>query len=253
MNQVHIAVTITGADDNVDVMDLVALADRFEFVEWGILISPKRHGTSRYPTVEWLNALRDVCLRDNPQPLRLAAHFCGAAARDTIAGDPQHIDAPYMDAFRRVQLNGYMAVRTGSEHFGAGALRKFVNERDRWVEFILQAQSVDDAHEAALDARNIGRATVLYDPSGGRGIYPGETGGGGWPTVPLPFNVSMGFAGGIGPDNVAEVLAAVGHHKGMWIDMESGVRDAEDNFDLNRVEDVLKKVSHAFATGVISR
>lgn len=259
-----IAVTITGADDRVDIDDLIERSYQFPWVEWGVLISIKRQGTSRYPSIDWLNTLATKWLdaqHETPCAFRLAAHFCGATARDTIAGDPQHLDVPYMRAFRRVQLNGYVAGTKHEWHAG-GPLRRLANHRDRFIEFILQARTVDDLHEALLDATNIGRASVLFDASGGRGI--GSDGG--WPEDARDvtgFDVPIGYAGGIGPDNVHDVLSAVGKRKGMWIDMESGVRtpmgagpDVDrlaDRFDLTRVDQVLLAVQQALETGVIVR
>lgn len=232
MNRPPIAVTITGADDLVSIGDLFFFADRFPFVEWGILISPKRQGTARYPSFHWLNALHDAW-RARGKTDRFAAHFCGAATRDTIAGYATHLDAPYMEMFRRVQLNGYEP-----SSLAALLLGDFAKERDRWVEFILQARDESVLQKLALDAHDIGRASVLFDGSGGRGFSPEK-----WPSEPLSFNVPMGFAGGITPVNVRDVLAVVGGFKGMWIDMESGVRNAADQFDLVRVGEVLKAVA----------
>ena len=63
-----------------------------------------------------------------------------------------------------------------------------------------------------------------------------------WPRAPL--NTRIGYAGGIGPENVIEVLGGIGPvGDGTWIDMESRVRDAEDRFDLNKVWVVLDKVA----------
>lgn len=58
----------------------------------------------------------------------------------------------------------------------------------------------------------------------------------------------MGYAGGIGPDNVLEVLGDILLANGImdrptWIDMETGVRDEHDRFDLARVQRVLEQVA----------
>jgi hypothetical protein len=80
----------------------------------------------------------------------------------------------------------------------------------------------------------------LFDASGGRGVAPQA-----WPRH--PGRVSVGYAGGIGPENVREVLAAIGATGPYWIDMESGVR-TDDRFDIGKCERVCEAVYGARAT-----
>jgi hypothetical protein len=214
-----ISVTITGADDATSPYALVALARAYPSLEWGILYSDKRAGTPRYPSAAWRAALPDL------PDVRYALHLCGSAAREVVvAGVPRRaVDRRYA----RVQINGYEPGSPGSLATGD-------------VRWILQCRE-----EAALpivteDARAIG-GEVLYDPSGGRGhrlTLPR------WLT-PIA-DVRIGYAGGIGPDHVTEVLdaiaAATGRRHGFWIDMESGVRDAHDRLDLDRAQEVLVRV-----------
>lgn len=56
----------------------------------------------------------------------------------------------------------------------------------------------------------------------------------------------MGFAGGIGPDNVDWALAMAVEKSASWIDMESGVRDGRDQFDLEKVGRVLYAAARFF-------
>lgn len=100
------------------------------------------------------------------------------------------------------------------------------------LEIVLQTRDENGLAEAARHAAAIrrggGRASVLWDPSGGTGVR-------GRLDV-----VADGYAGGISPDNVGEVLeelAAAGRR--CWIDMESGVRTG-DAFDLRKVRAVLE-------------
>ena len=75
------------------------------------------------------------------------------------------------------------------------------------------------------------RITGLWDRSGGRGIAAiGE-----WPTTPA--GLRMGYAGGLGPSNIAEAVRRVREIGGTvtWLDTESGVR-TNDRFDLEKVE-----------------
>jgi phosphoribosylanthranilate isomerase len=57
--------------------------------------------------------------------------------------------------------------------------------------------------------------------------------------------VHCGYAGGIGPENVIEILKKIGDVAGetpFWIDMESRVRDDQDRFDITKAESVLDQV-----------
>jgi len=85
---------------------------------------------------------------------------------------------------------------------------------------------LSDARTLRGKVFDVSSASVLYDPSGGRGITLG--GEKGW-IIPDDHNardgISIGYAGGIGPDNVeaiVEALHATGADKNGWIDMESG-------------------------------
>ena len=52
-------VTLTGADESVEPMDLALLSDKYTFVEWGILFSQTRQGIEpRYPSYEWIEKLQ---------------------------------------------------------------------------------------------------------------------------------------------------------------------------------------------------
>lgn len=218
-----VRVTITGADDRTDACDLVLLSRRFPFVEWGVLYSTKREGQPRYPRRQWMDELADAARGQN---VAIALHYCGGVARAALDGELLAI--PMVDA-RRIQLNGWSGIDDD-----IAALRRWTRLAN--VEFILQCRSRDMLQRAADDARAIGSASVLWDPSGGRGI--GEFG---FPVAPQ--GCRLGYAGGISPDNVLDVLGAIGpvEHP-FWIDMESRVR-TDDVLDLAKVERVLSAVA----------
>ncbi|MEI7997808.1 MAG: hypothetical protein WCH01_23235, partial [Methylococcaceae bacterium] len=48
--------TLTGVDEKTSLMQIAELSERFPFVEWGFLYSPKRQGNpGRYPSVKRLH------------------------------------------------------------------------------------------------------------------------------------------------------------------------------------------------------
>lgn len=217
-------VTITGADDATPIDRMVDLSERFPFLEWGILLSESRVGMARYPTTSWVQALKR-------QGVPLSAHLCGSVARVFMSGMAgAAFFAHPAEEFQRVQVNGYVA--------GHAARLPFARRGS--FEYILQAHDELMVANCAMDvAKARTRCSILFDPSGGKGARATR-----WPRV-LP-GTRMGYAGGIGPNNVAAVLAelreACGGHPPAWIDMESGVRDAGDRLDLAAVRAVLETV-----------
>ncbi len=218
-------VSITGADDDVDPSKLVALSVEFPFVEWAILFSAKRQGGPRFPSVPWIARLRELT---RGTPVHLAAHFCWTHTRDTLAGNHRWL----LDAlgFQRIQFNGWE---------GQGLARLAVVCRD--VELIMQVRSEDMLQTAADVADDVasvgGRASALYDPSGGRGIETFR-----WPLAPQ--GLRLGYAGGIRPSTVVDVLGDIGPvDHDFWVDMETGVR-VNDKFDIGLAREVLERAVH---------
>lgn len=218
-----IGVTITGADDNTNPREMRALSEEFPFLEWGLLCSAKRAGTSRYPSSTWI----DQHTFRWPERARFSAHLCGQYARETIAGHAfMEMELTLASKLcRRVQINGYEAGLPGQ-------LPRLAQKLG--LEFILQCRHEADLLQCARDAETVRGSSVLFDPSGGRGIEPFC-----WPATPA--GCRLGFAGGIGPDNVLDVIRALGPRDLYWIDMETGVR-TNDRLDLGKVRSVLEQV-----------
>ena len=118
----------------------------------------------------------------------LAAHLCGSIARE-----PKHAAlAVALGPFSRAQINGYT--------LGTADDWKTAIDGTR-CRLILQAREEASLQLVATEAARIG-ADVLFDPSGGQGIEPFR-----WPAAPV--GVRVGFAGGIKPENVEDVVAAI--------------------------------------------
>ena len=214
-------VTITGADDGVDPKHLAEMSAEYPFVEWGILFSRTRSGMARYPSAWWL--IDQLCKNEDAlKRMRLSAHLCGSLSRDTQAGILPVLD----EVFQRYQLNGY-------DHLTEELIELSLRE-DR-IEFILQCRSEETLQQVAHDAAKfgVGHASVLYDPSGGRGIEAFR-----WPLPPVGCH--LGYAGGIRPDTIVDVLKDIGIvDSPFWVDMESGAR-TDDKFDLAKVRQALE-------------
>lgn len=238
-------ITMTGADDTTEPQALCDLSADYKFVEWGILASNSQAGSGRFPSIDWIDELRKhAMVRDE---FNMCLHLCGSWVRKLLIGDIA-IPARMAVGFQRMQLN-FHAENTlcyGLPFWHALLLlgqhnRQFIFQIDgaggnKHLEEIykLSAASI----EGKVDA------VPLFDVSGGAGVLPKE-----WPTpkyVTTNNSVSSlvlhGYAGGLGPHNLAvelpKIIAAAGDCD-IWIDMETHVR-TDEKFDLDKVEACLK-------------
>lgn len=224
-------VTITGADDSITPEALLDLAERFPFVEWGILCAEGREGRPRYPSLAWLQSLSRYAAH-----LRLAGHLCGRWMVEAGAGNwTFKRERPLLwPMFGRIQLNFHsQAHHIDAERFVPALVSEAA---DKQVIFQLATASSDWLERAVAGGANV---AGLFDPSGGAGRLP--------PQWPAPSRGWMGYAGGLSPENVAEQLRrieAVASEADIWIDVETRVRSSDDRqFDPEKVERFLAAAS----------
>ncbi len=218
-------VTITGADDLTDPLEILDLALSYPWLEFGVLVSKSREGSPRYPSREWQAKILKIGNRMN-----LSMHICGKWAREMFAGEMRW-DAlpPIRDAVQRIQINGSTPTEP---RFGAAGL---VSElADKQVQLIFQYPR---ASEYMTACREHGlRCTPLFDESGGEGRQVRV-----WSDMPTEGYV--GYAGGIGPEDVAETVGTIMAFRsgGFGIDMEGRVRsDKRDELDMWKARRVLE-------------
>jgi hypothetical protein len=224
-------VTFTGVDEHTDLDRVNEISQRFPFVEWGILLSASRTGKEqRYPGLACIGKTGAIARN-------VAVHLCGGLASAAARSEG--------DAFRWVR----------DRCLGVGRIQLNISNNVS----VLQPDLVTyDADRVGLEVICQTREFncpgdvrppifLLHDTSGGRGIYAP------FPAPPLSRqspDIPIGFAGGIGPDNIGEVLAeiaAMDIPNPVWIDMEGKVR-TEDWFDLAKVEAVLEAAA-PYVTG----
>jgi len=226
-------ITICGADDSIGVHMLPLLSRTYPFIEFGILMSRDRVGTPRYPSLGWIDK---VCrYYDKYRGFGLSMHLCGEMARVTAGGDPAYLLACNYQAFRRVQFNRVTQI--------GNAFPTLVQQFHE-VEFIMQTPTVDllEVYAGLSEYCRPGKLGALFDPSGGRGIFAGA-----FPRT-TPRALHVGFAGGIGPDNILEVITRLGERpQPYWLCMERSVRNKDDEFDVQKVEAVARVVSEHLA------
>lgn len=205
-------ITFTGADANT-CRERMRLLSSLYPIEWGVLLSPSKQGIDpRFPAGEALRELRRMA-----NTVRMSAHLCGGYARAAMDGEP--VETPIdLWAFDRVQVNHTAP--------NAASLVRFQKRAE--VGGII-AQCRGRTFPAGT------RVHWLFDCSGGRGERAKF-----WPPHPGD-GITVGYAGGITPDNVLDVLEEIASAGPYWVDMETGVRTAEA-FDLDKVEAVCRAV-----------
>ncbi len=222
-------VTITGADNSIDVKQLVPLSMKYPFVEWGILVSRKNFGVPRYPRLSWIKELADV---KREYDLKLSCHLCGFYVRELSQGKDIAMQdlKDVWNIFDRVQINFHAMTHDFNVNAMIDLLLKYPEK-----EFIFQYDDVNNrivqlAHDAGVNC------SALFDTSGGVGILPNE-----WPD-PLK-GIKCGYAGGISPNNIEDQIKLIDAKTSnieTWIDMETHVRSVNDKlFDLFKVEQCL--------------
>lgn len=228
-------VTLTGADDHTDPAALVRLRAAYPYSEWAVLFSQRKAGVPRYPSIDWVRRLNAAFDESGPEagPTRLAAHLCGKWVDDALGGRLTFVStyAFNHNLFARLQLN-----------LGKDRLARAVGSRR--VEDVAA-----EAERPVILGGNYAAVTAdpewfrghnlhpLFDASGGRGAAQDT-----WP-APLAAGLLCGYAGGLGPDTLADDLKRIEDVVGdatVWIDMESRIRDDSNRLDLGKCERVLE-------------
>ena len=259
------ALGFCGADDSVDPEELLEISRTFPSVEWGVLFRPDKEGTPRYASSDWvfnrLAIVQRIALREGIE-FHLAAHLCGSRVVDVLNGDASFVKKLRDEVgFKRFQVNATAAngVDTSRLPDFVSGLRASMNAVHD-VEWIVQRNEetrplweglIGETSDSGTCEKPPENMSVLFDASMGLGVAIRE-----FPEPPSPNEVpkGCGYAGGIGPQNVREVLTAVtGAARGMptWIDMESSLRtmhphsslngDKVDIFDLDKCRSCIAK------------
>ncbi len=229
---IQMKITLTGIDSRTDITNLPDVGGEYS-LEYAILISRTKEGKEpRYPSyikaAQMLNQLQDTQI--------MAAHLCGAPAREILAGQvPQELDWLRAGLVERIQVNAnerdtLKGWETAAKIIQAhGIIPIFQWRRDTWPTF-MDGKGVD----------------VLLDRSGGRGIIEQN-----WP-VRGSYKGNIGYAGGLGPDNLPlKLIVDAGKMPdnqsdlNIWIDMESSLR-TNDWFDTKKALQVLMKMDDHF-------
>lgn len=217
-------VTFTGIDERTDLKRLAKLQREYPFAEFGVLLSYdwKENG-NRFPDPQILSALEK-------QGMNLSAHFCGQAAIDLACGKRFKADTlinGHVRLFQRCQLN--LKADGMFSHLRKMPPLSFVNE-------VIVQMHTPELCQKFFQGERPKFMSYLLDASGGAGI-----------DTPIRIvtakNTHIGYAGGIGPENVESKLRTLLEYDSkekFWIDMETRVRTKDEWLDLDKVEQVLE-------------
>ena len=239
-------VTITGADDATNVKDLIDLSREFPFVEWGILIGSSTG--QRFPSYNWIHELAEAKVESRLN-INLSLHLCGDHLREVTSGRSNlhgHLGNS-MFVFQRVQLNFHgEEQRTDCSEKILNAFCQIERNCFGWDPTLIF--QLDGANHNLYEAAERRFAVCrLFDRSHGAGVVPNE-----WPW-PYP-HIQCGWAGGLGPDNLAEELPRIDAKAypvmQYWVDMETQVR-TDEVLDLDKVRRCLQ-ISSEFMNQKVS-
>lgn len=219
------SITFTGIDERTDFMRLENIAKKYTFAEFGLLVSRNwEENGNRFPDPQ---IIWDMTGCTTPQ-VRFSCHLCGQLAKTAAHGDfpnafPPDWSPSMLNIFQRVQLN-----------VDAMEMYDVLHQMPKSSkEIIIQMQDAATCCCFMAGGRPDGMSYLL-DASGGRGI-----------DSPMDIidwtGIHVGYAGGIGPENVERKLLTLllfPSNNSFWIDMESKIRTADDWLDLDKVEEV---------------
>ncbi|OIO50529.1 MAG: hypothetical protein AUJ36_00080 [Parcubacteria group bacterium CG1_02_41_26] len=221
-------VTVTGVDDSVRPEELIPIAERYPFVEFGVLLSQKQQGGHRFPSRNWLAELY-ILWRQEKERVTLSGHLCGEWVQDLCLGEPSFFkDFGYTwEMFKRFQLNFHAKPHLTD----SGKLYEIIRKQFAYKPVIFQMDGTNDEIFYSLEARC--QVFPLFDQSGGIGLVPKA-----WPKqYPATY---CGYAGGLSPANLQKEMGRISEVADgtIWIDAKTSLRSGDNK--VFRIETVCR-------------
>ena len=224
-------ITFTGVDEKTSFRHIVNLNKLYPKVEFAVLVGSQT-GIPRapiFPRLEFVYEFKDFCIREDIQG---SIHLCGQFARAVYEGEMATRSIYQLcGGFYRVQVNISQTILMAPHSAVPLRLAGFAES--------VYAEAVILQHQRHWSQVPVKHPFIeyLFDPSGGRGISSAA-----WP-APISGLGRIGYAGGLGPDNIDRALSVAKDYPGipLWFDMESGLR-TNGLFDLDKVHEVCIKV-----------
>ena len=216
-------VTLTGVDETTNLAGLMELAAEYPRAEFAALAGSRTDsGDPEYPGRATIHLLGEM----GELGVRTALHLCGSMAREVaIEGSSLDEILELCRGYSRVQVN------LAAEWFGQERTQRTREGVIAFAETVL-AETVILQHRGDWSSIPVEHPKVdyLFDLSGGEGVDSLDV----WP--PPPGGRAVGYAGGIGPDNIAEALTFTRGYpdERLWLDMQTKLRDANHRFDMRK-------------------
>jgi phosphoribosylanthranilate isomerase len=250
------ALGFCGADDSVHPNFLAVISHAFPLVEFGVLFRPDKQGQPRYASIEWVEQLSAVAARmgvsDGENQMKLAAHLCGTHVNDVL-NDKADVFLSQLTAwsFRRVQINATLVNGVDTSRLAESVpIVSAMIKRHPQLEFIIQKnEETRPLWEGLWEYGLPSNVSMLVDESKGTGVTATS-----WPSPPADYEI--GYAGGIGPDNIQKILtdvAEAGQGRAIWIDMESSLRSIKNDKDVFDLDKCYQVIEGACEMGFTSR
>lgn len=241
------ALGFCGVDDSVDPRLLGLIASSYPLVEFGVLFRPDLEGRPRYATEKWVERFSKIIFSCK---IKAAAHFCGARVEQVLRGEASFLEQVVAWGFQRVQINATSTNGVDTSRLGE-QVSNFLAMTERFpnLEFILQKnEETRQLWEGVLNYGIPNNVSMLVDESKGTGVTP--------KSFPMADrDSSIGYAGGIGPMNIHQVLEDViqaGNGCAVWIDMESSLRSIKNGMDVFDLDKCFVVISAACDAGLMS-
>lgn len=217
-------ITCSDPRSDIPVQSMINFAMKYPLVEFGVQAhpGPMSYGHSRNI---WFNKFVELSKNMNVQP-NIALHInyqwcdsmCDGVVPEQLSNWLNMVNVHSgKNVVQRIQLNIGDGTRCFDAQKIADLIKKFPNQKFIFPWNNITAKSIDALKQT--DAKFL----LLFDGSYGAGICPTK-----W-TGPVYNDVPNGYAGGLGPKNVAENLDKINDilpsDYQTWIDAEGKLRD----------------------------
>lgn len=224
-------ISFAGIDERTDIGELIALTEygkeRGIVVEFGVLLSSRNgeEGNNRYPSLDYMKDL-------SGKKLNLSLHLCGkytskVMKTGTLEDVKELLGEELYSSFQRIQINVVGRKTKAPDLFPEG--------KEIIVQTNLAEKYSSERFEYYKDGKH-GNVVFLSDASGGKG----ESG-----NYQCYGTEWQGYAGGITPENVLDVIKivnAISRSGEYYLDLESGCRE-DDWFSINKCRAIIDKIS----------
>lgn len=225
------SVSFIGLDEFTDLSKLYDLSLVSTIpIEIGVLLSNTKAGKeNRYPNIKFIeNIFKEL------YAFETSLHICGSAVFDLLDGK-EYIQQ-MADLYGRVQLNFSIKdndiEEIGTKIIDLGHYHTIIIQHNKSKEKLINYLCKNIVPNTDVD--------ILFDASGGYGKLLDKP----KPVIPGFY---CGYAGGIAPDTIDQILHSISsvnkYEDLFYIDMESGIRDTNDKFSIEKCMKIIEAVN----------